>query len=414
MQHAKQHVSADGQLGTWTSLILNMLAQQFNRLLTNPIDVVANVNQGDPNSRGFFHTFVKLSRGGVGTLWRGLSVSLLLSLNPALMFTLVGQFSAFLSKCRRVETAPGAGDMFWISGVSKTIATLVTYPLIRAKAVMQTQGGQGLFPMLVDVARREGIGGLYSGVWMLSYKTVLFNSLMMSLKRKLSLIEETHYLKKKQSVVDLSYTWRPKVKCGSEKPWDAFARGDRVVYVDGSWTFLHEAQEHLLSEASKLCKHLIVGVHSDQTHFDAVGVWPSECYGERVHRLLEHPLVGSVLECAPWVVSEALLQELGISQVVSGSITKQVDCAPTLQSQTNVEDPYEVCKKLDIFHEIPSLNVLTEREVWRERVGRILFSNVDASIDWRILVKEGDRTPWGENPGYCEPGHEGRLIRETS
>ena len=129
---------------------------------------------------------------------------------------------------------------FWISGVSKAVATLLTYPLIRAKAcfhsfvltcvapacpcmeaVIQTTGGDhlGLWGMLarslhschkdrwhgvldgpgpdrrtkwlagalprrqcLGIARRKATHSIsvLDEVWIMSYKTVLFNSLMMA------------------------------------------------------------------------------------------------------------------------------------------------------------------------------------------------------------------------------------------
>jgi len=450
------------QLGGAVSLILNMLAQQFNRLLTTPVDVVANVNQADPTSKGFFHTFAKLLReGGPSTLWRGLWVSLLLSLNPALMFTLVGKLSAFVSSVRCSSGPLGAQDIFWISGVSKSIATLLTYPLIRAKAVMQTFGStKGLWATLALIAKDDGAGGLYSGVWLLSYKTVLFNSLMMALKQKVAAVLEGPKIHRRESFRRWSSwvwegEWRQRLELtnGSEKPWTVASKRSTVVYVDGSWSFLHPAQKHMLQEAAARGDHLIVGVHTDECHHLAVGTWPSECYAARLARLRKHPRISSILLEAPWVVTEELVRQLGITKVLSGSFTKQSDCTSLSvlvafgefydpskrktgaseegedkEDQAVVEngsneversmkeatllDPYATCKDLGVFEEVPSLNTVSEYDVWVHKVARllspdadpvqtvsrVLFSNVDASIDWRILVDDGDR--WGRNPGY--------------
>jgi len=402
-----------------------MLAQQFNRVLTTPVDVVANVNQVDPTSRGFFHTFVKLARtGGRAALWRGLGVSLLLSLNPALMFTLVGKLSALVQALRKNDGALAASDIFWISGASKAVATLVTYPLIRAKAVIQTSGGapSGLWRMLTSIAATEGAAGLYRGVWVMSYKTVLFNSIMMALKQKVTLaINRAGRVARGPLQRWCSGLWRSRVVLvrSSEKPWVAAGRCATVVYVDGSWSFLHSAQEHFLCEAARRGDHLLVGVHSDECHHGAVGTWPGECFAERVGRLRQHPLVSSILEEAPWAVDEDLVRELGITKVLSGSVTKLEDCstpcgapgdprprlgtAPDGEAEEPAEepsDPYKVCKQMGIFEEVPSLDASTEHDAWLKKIARVVFSNVDASIDWRILVADGSSAVWGKNPGY--------------
>mmetsp|Transcript_70252 Transcript_70252/g.139160 ORF Transcript_70252/g.139160 Transcript_70252/m.139160 type:complete len:533 (-) Transcript_70252:97-1695(-) len=415
----------DGKLqenvGTIASLVVNMLAQQFNRLLTTPVDVVATVNQADPNSPGFFLTFLRLANtGGMAALWRGLGVTLLLALNPALMFTLVGKLSSLVLTLRDGGEL-AASDMFWISGASKAVATLLTYPLIRAKAVIQASGGsKGWISTMVQMAKQEGITGLYNGVWIMSYKTVLFNSIMMALKHKLAnLLTKTPALRfsitNEDNVQETHGPWRKKVilaQC-SERPWVAAARQASVMYVDGSWSQLHAAQDYLLHEAARRGDHLVVGVHSDASHFAAVGTWPTECYAARLGRLQSHPMVSSILEDAPWEVGNDLIQQLGIAKVLSGSVTKLKDCAaPSMKTTDGIaqatdkqapsKDPYSECKKLGLFEELPSLNSSTEHDAWVKQVTRMLFSNVDASIDWRILVADGEQAPWGRNPGYAD------------
>ena len=112
-----------------------------------------------------------------------MGVSLILSLNPALMFTLVDKISSVVKRFKKVNKI-SASEMFQISAVAKMIATLFTYPMIRAKVIMQTQkaGGPSLLPTLVGLMRTEGLTGLYTGVWLLSYKSVLFNAFMMTAK----------------------------------------------------------------------------------------------------------------------------------------------------------------------------------------------------------------------------------------
>jgi len=418
------------KLGTVAALVVNMLAQQLNRILTTPVDVVASVNQADPASKGFFHTFMRIARtGGRSELWRGLPVALLLSLNPALMFTVVGKLSDFIRSYRlkAADDHLSTADMFWISGISKAVATLLTYPLIRAKAVIQSTGGNqlALAGMLADVVKREGWGGLYSGVWIMSYKTVLFNSLMMAMKQKISQIfvrwdslkaARRRRASKRQLQALAGYDFRSKTSpCNScEMPWEAAKRGAKVIYVDGSWSFLHAAQVHFLREAARRGEHLVLGVHSDQVHQEAMESWPAECYAARIERLRREPVVSTILEDAPWEVTTKLLEELCISRVLGGSVTKAEDCAPGPQTDARhapdarskasipAADPYAECKRRGIFEKVPSLNTSTEHDEWMQKVSKIVFSNVDASIDWRILVPDGERARFGPNPGYAD------------
>jgi len=209
----------------------------------------------------------------------------------------------------------------------------------------------------------------------------------------------------------LTFGWRRHVVCavGNDLPWEVAARGGQVVYADGSWSFLHKAQVHLLQNAREHGEYLLVGVHSDQAHQEAVGSWPAECFAARASRLRDLGYIDGVLEGAPWVVSEDMLKELGITKVVSGfPMSKLEDCSPPATpakaltlAPVRPADPYEVPRLLKCFYTIESLSRDTEHEVWMERASRILFSNVDASIDWRVLVRDGAKTSWGKNPGYA-------------
>ncbi|CAE7732361.1 unnamed protein product [Symbiodinium sp. CCMP2592] len=345
------------------------------------------------------------------------------------MFTLVGKLSDLIKVVRGQGASShlSSPDMFWISGVSKAVATLLTYPLIRAKAVIQTTGGNhlGLWGMLAQIVRQSGWLGLYQGVWIMSYKTVLFNSLMMALKQKVSLAlmrwDQFRDRRRRRQAAELEgFRGSVTACCSLEMPWEASARGASVVYVDGSWCFLHDAQAHILREAHQQADHLIVGVHSDECHQVAVGSWPPECYAARLGRLRRKPWAASILEQAPWEVTPELLDELGITTVVSGSVSKIEDCSgkdvptrprshstPTSKDRQEVlvplaspVDPYAECRRRGIFEELPSLNASTEHDEWMRKVMKIAFSNVDASIDWRILVSDDRRARFGSNPGY--------------
>jgi len=351
-------------------------------------------------------------------------VALLLALNPALMFTLVERLTVALSTFRGQDAllVPlAAKDLFWISGISKTFATFLTYPAIRAKVVMQTVGGSGLWATFRQITEREGVGGLYSGVWMMSYKTVLFNALMMALKQKLSVFETKRkkLARRRSFIVDGAWRRQLTVLSGKETPWEAASRGASVGYVDGSWSFLHPAQQHVLKEAAARCDYLVVGVHSDECHREVTGSWPPEDFKVRIDRLRTHIKVTAILEGAPWVVGEDLIMQLGATKVFSGSITKMIDCRSPKKGQITLEressqssgsdgefvekDPYEECKQLGMYDEITSLDQVSETDFF-QKAQKVFFSNVDASIDWRILVRDIGRSPtYGRNPGYTQP-----------
>jgi hypothetical protein len=176
-------------------LLLNMLAKQLNWLCTVPFEAVSTVNQLAATNPGFFRTaWTMYNDHGIAVFYRGLSVSLVLAINPAIMNTLITTFLRLNQKIReargedREDAREHSATAVGIStGLAKVVATSLTYPLIRAKVILQTTtNATTLMTVLRDEFAAEGVLGLYRGVVAMSYKTVLWNSLMMAVKHVLT------------------------------------------------------------------------------------------------------------------------------------------------------------------------------------------------------------------------------------
>jgi adenine nucleotide transporter 17 len=179
-------------------LLLNLVAKQLNWLCTVPFEVIAGTNQLDPGNPGFFATAVMLYRtGGIGTFYRGLVVSLVLAINPAIMNTMitsllrgVAVFKKSIGFDRESAWDHGPATIGVATALSKFAATAATYPLIRAKVLQQTAktgtSHLSMFAIWADIIKTEGPKGLYRGILAMTYKTVLHNALMMAFKHMLS------------------------------------------------------------------------------------------------------------------------------------------------------------------------------------------------------------------------------------
>lgn len=175
-------------------LLLNLLAKQLNWLCTVPFEVVANLNQLSKPSLGFFATACQLFReGGIRAFYRGLTVSLLLAINPAIMNTLITSLLRLVALVRQARGESyedarhyNAAVVGGVTGLAKAFATALTYPLIRAKVLQQTLlTKSSLVEVLRSTFGSEGVRGLYRGVLAMSYKTILWNSIMMACKHML-------------------------------------------------------------------------------------------------------------------------------------------------------------------------------------------------------------------------------------
>lgn len=119
-------------------------------------------------------------------LYRSLWASLLLTCNPAL------QFTAFEQARRRVlAPRPGgqlsAAEAFVLGALSKALATGLTYPLIRAKVLLQAArpgAPASLAGTAAGVVGAEGLGGLYRGLGVQLAKTVAVAALQLMVKEQ--------------------------------------------------------------------------------------------------------------------------------------------------------------------------------------------------------------------------------------
>lgn len=135
-------------LGTSAELALGAAAGGLAQIFTIPVAVIATRQQlWTPPSGAGAHREPSLldtakeivSEGGITALWTGLKPGLVLTVNPAITY---GVFER-LKTWRLAERGPGGklgvGEAFWMGVVSKTLATVVTYPYIFAKVRLQAK-----------------------------------------------------------------------------------------------------------------------------------------------------------------------------------------------------------------------------------------------------------------------------------
>ena len=221
-----------------------VLAGVSNLTVTMPIDTLNVRVQSDSRSTATIAR--EMLDEGVETMWRGFGVSSILTLNPALTFAVFDALKArVLRRLKRKQLAGGGGSValtvsqaFVLGSVSKVVATLLTYPLMRAKSIMQTRSMQtpvasvltpppravhangtangksdtptkngqangggppavspakpvsaakaGFVRVLLDVLEQEGVGGLYRGCAAQIFTAVTKSGILLSVKEQLA------------------------------------------------------------------------------------------------------------------------------------------------------------------------------------------------------------------------------------
>jgi len=192
-------------------LSLGAIAGIVSHLCTLPISVVTTRQQttAPENRKNFLNTIVEVVRDdGITGLWKGLKPSVMLTMNPAITYSVFERIKSGVLENRKnagKKMELRSGEVFVIGAFAKTVATIVTYPLIMAKIKLQWKPTkkeneteeerkdrlQKTYSGIIDVLKKSyksnGIPGLYQGMQAQILKAVLTQAILFVSKEKLNL-----------------------------------------------------------------------------------------------------------------------------------------------------------------------------------------------------------------------------------
>lgn len=182
---------------------LRTLGGMISVSMTLPLETVAiRVVTATRGSGGAVAVVKALWReGGLNAFWRGLRVSYLLCLNPAIMLTAVDTLRSLLMAYRRrteqaisddqtQQIAPikrmGFMDSVGVGMLAKLATLTLIYPLLRGKVLLQSRDSRntGIVRILGQIVRHDGVGGLYKGLQAQLSKSLLSSSVKYAVKEK--------------------------------------------------------------------------------------------------------------------------------------------------------------------------------------------------------------------------------------
>ncbi|CAH1114349.1 unnamed protein product [Psylliodes chrysocephalus] len=168
-----------------TDLFLSIFAGVVNVLTTNPLWVVNNrLKRKEENLpyTGLLDGMVYIATTeGISTLWNGVAPSLMLVSNPAIHFTI---YEA-LKRRVNVKTATA---FFLLGALSKTIATIITYPLQVAQTRQRLTRGPRMSTaaLLLMMIKKDGPSALFKGLESKMWQTVFATALMFTTYEKVT------------------------------------------------------------------------------------------------------------------------------------------------------------------------------------------------------------------------------------
>ncbi|THU66016.1 hypothetical protein C4D60_Mb05t09770 [Musa balbisiana] len=173
-----------------------------------PLDTASSRMQTSAfgKSKGLWET---LSEGYWSEAYDGLGISLLLTANPAIQYTVFDQLKHKLLRNQSSKVVPASKESspatlsafsaFLLGAISKSVATVLTYPAIRCKVMIQSADTEDKSNMdnqskphktmvgaLSSIWNKEGIPGFFKGLEAQIVKTVLSSALLLMIKEKIS------------------------------------------------------------------------------------------------------------------------------------------------------------------------------------------------------------------------------------
>ena len=200
------------QMGTAVNLLLGCMAEWAHLPITLPIDcLTTQIQTGNNGNRGPMAILMTMLREGDGIrgMYKGIQAYTILCLKPAIQYTVFEQVkSAMLIRkrlaignqsnatARREAETLTAMEAFLLGMVARTIATIATYPYLRAKVVMQSQkvseGDTNQKPNITSmIGKMYMSGGLqecFQGLGPELTRGVFSTALMMMMKEKIAFV----------------------------------------------------------------------------------------------------------------------------------------------------------------------------------------------------------------------------------
>lgn len=210
-------VGSGDSMGASVNLLLGCMAEWAHLPITLPLDCwTTQIQTGDNGNRGPMAVLMMmLSEGdGIRGMYKGIQAYTVLCLKPAIQYTVFEQVKTIMLARKRLLQSSGntskrkrgeadtltAMEAFFLGMIARTVATIITFPYLRAKVVLQSQkvkegddsSGMSNKPnipsMIAKMYMSGGLGECFQGLGPELTRGVFSAALMMMVKEKISMI----------------------------------------------------------------------------------------------------------------------------------------------------------------------------------------------------------------------------------
>ena len=193
------------------------MAEWSHLPITLPIDCLTTAIQTDTQNRGALALLWNiLSTKGVGGFYKGIEAYTVLCLKPAIQYTVYEQVKRIMLAARRVKRLASKGgdrthdedgggsdhsslhaaEAFFLGMFARIVATMLTYPYLRAKVMLQSNNNSSsdgnkkktIPQMIAEQLSTGGVSGLYQGIGPELTRGVFSAALMMMVKERIGVV----------------------------------------------------------------------------------------------------------------------------------------------------------------------------------------------------------------------------------
>jgi hypothetical protein len=196
------HVITPKPLSTLPNLVLGCAAEWAHLPITLPIDCWTTTIQTNTTDTSAMTLLCNLlSEKGIRGMYKGIQAYTVLCLKPAIQYTVFEQIKQRLLKGTR-RTSLHAGESFVLGMVARTISTILVFPYVRAKVLLQTTNStttisnndSSILSFLLKLHQQQGFSALFQGLGPELTRGVLSSALMLMIKEQIaSLVHASLY-----------------------------------------------------------------------------------------------------------------------------------------------------------------------------------------------------------------------------
>lgn len=210
LKEVHSRTTGGGKLGGAMNLALGCAAEWAHLPVTLPVDAWTTKIQ--TSNEMPVKILISMLADRDCNFYKGITAYYLLCFKPALQYTIYEQVKEAVLLGRK-NKALSSAEAFLLGMVARTVATVLVFPFLRAKVLLQTSKTKNLqsdsgsstqsaqvtttWDVLVQQWKRAGVAGLYQGIGPELTRGIFSAALMLMIKERIAVVVR-HFFESKQ------------------------------------------------------------------------------------------------------------------------------------------------------------------------------------------------------------------------